>query len=123
MRVAVRAGKPTLSRMTGCWHEAYEAYAWSNVVCVPRKHKLYHVMERMSTRFESPTLRAAYYTDVSSCSLGVVGWFGGAWVWVWWQQDEGRGIWVRVGSPRTRSQLALLHIRFADWAPWIGTPG
>ena len=29
--------------MTGCWHNAYEAYAWSNVVCVPRKHKLYPV--------------------------------------------------------------------------------
>lgn len=57
-------GKPTLSRMTGCWHGAYEAYAWSNVVCVPRKHKLYHVAERMTTRYESPTRRAAYYKDV-----------------------------------------------------------
>lgn len=54
-------GKPTLSRMTGCWHSTYEKYAWSNVVCVPRSHEMYPVMERMSTRYQD--LMTAYYKD------------------------------------------------------------
>jgi FkbM family methyltransferase len=48
-----------LSRLTGCWHEAYEAYAWSNVVCVPRKHAIYPEMEKMTTRYME--MKDSYY--------------------------------------------------------------
>ena len=53
---AAFAGQPTLARLTRCWHGLYEFYDWSNVVCVPRKHFMYPVMEQMSFR---PLLRNA----------------------------------------------------------------
>ena len=50
------AGSPSdkapgeLDRLTGCWDERYEFYAWSNAVCVDRAHPLYPEMEVLSGR-------------------------------------------------------------------------
>ena len=62
------AGKPTLARMTGCWDDAYEMYSWSNVVCVPRSHAMYPVMEKMTLRYEQH--RERYYQGGGAGSGG-----------------------------------------------------
>ncbi|KDD77128.1 hypothetical protein H632_c13p4 [Helicosporidium sp. ATCC 50920] len=56
-------GKPELSRLTGCWSDKYEAYAWSNVACVQRHHPMYAHMERMTSRFARH--KAAYYQEAA----------------------------------------------------------
>ena len=53
-------GKPSYARLTGCWDDAYEIYAWSNVVCVPRTHALYPEMEKESLRHKH--FPAAYFS-------------------------------------------------------------
>lgn len=45
-------GKGGLSRLTGCWDDAYEIYQWSNVVCVPRASPIYQAAERRSLRYQ-----------------------------------------------------------------------
>ena len=57
-------GKPSYSRLTGCWDDLFEYYNWSNVVCVPRAHPLYAVMERGSLRYQM--FEATYYQQAGT---------------------------------------------------------
>jgi hypothetical protein len=44
------AGRPTYTRITGCWDDAYEFKGWSNVVCATTGHFMHAVLERLSFR-------------------------------------------------------------------------
>jgi FkbM family methyltransferase len=43
-------GRPTLTRITGCWDNRFEFKRWSNVVCTPNDHFMYPALEHMSFR-------------------------------------------------------------------------
>lgn len=46
----IPAGKPTLTRITGCWDDSFEFKSWSNVVCAQREHWMHAVLEQLSFR-------------------------------------------------------------------------
>jgi hypothetical protein len=41
-------GQPTLTRITGCWHDSLELKAWSNVVCAGVGSKQLAMLESLS---------------------------------------------------------------------------
>lgn len=43
-------GRPTYTRITGCWADAFEFKGWSNVVCTTSGHFMHAVLERLSFR-------------------------------------------------------------------------